>query len=262
MILKPEDALLAEAVFQRRSVRSFQLKKPDERAVAALRSEISYATSRDAAIHFQLFLNDPSHFEGFTAGYGMFRNARHYVACVVDTSYEDCMQRAGYWAEKVALRAVSKGLGTCFVSGTYKSDSVAAQLRVTWRIPFILLVGYESDRRNTLMARMMKGLAGSARRPSAASVLSSDSMSYEEVLKQWPELQKPLEAVAAAPSSMNRHPARICIQPGDTPDMPRITAKVNKEYAQSDIDLGIALCNWQIVAGGEWEYGPEPLWLD
>ena len=44
--------------------------------------------------------------------------------------------------------------------------------------------------------------------------------------------------------------------------MPRITAKVNKEYAQSDIDLGIALCNWQIVAGGEWEYGPEPLWLD
>ena len=139
MILKPEDALLAEAVFQRRSVRSFQLKKPDERAVAALRSEISYATSRDAAIHFQLFLNDPSPFEGFTAGYGMYRNARHYVACVVDTSYEDCMQRAGYWAEKVALRAVSKGLGTCFVSGTYKSDSVAAQLRVTWRIPFILL---------------------------------------------------------------------------------------------------------------------------
>lgn len=261
MTLTPEDQSLAQAVFQRHSVRSFRQRMPGERIVSALRSEVQYAVSRDAAIHFQLKLDDTTPFDGFRASYGMFRNVRNYVACVVDTSYDDCLQRAGFWAEMIALKAVSLGLGTCFVSGTFKSERVSVLLRVTWRLPFILLFGLPEEEETTFMARMMRRFAKSDRRPSAADVLSKDSLPYEEVMRRWPELKTPLEAVAAAPSSMNRRPARIRIAEGEEPDTPRISACMAREYAQSDIDLGIALANWQAVAGGEWDFGPEPLWL-
>lgn len=259
MTLTPEDNTLAQAVFQRHSVRSFRLRQPGERTVSALRSEVQYAVSRDAAIHFQLKLDDNAPFEGFRASYGMFRNVRNYVACVVDTSYDNCLQRAGFWAEMIALKAVSLSLGTCFVSGTYRPERVAALLRVTWRLPFILTFGLPEEEDTTFMARMMRRLAKSDRRPSAADVLSQDSLSYDVVMRRWPELKMPLASVAAAPSSMNRRPVRIRVSESEE-GMPHVAACMAREYAQSEIDMGIALANWQAVARGEWDFGPEPVW--
>lgn len=260
MTINPDQKLL-EALFQRHSVRSFQAKQPGERILTALRSEISYATSRDAAIHFQLKLNDDAPFKGFTASYGMFYNAVNYLACVVDTSYDDCLQRAGYWAEMFALKAVNLGLGTCFVSGTFKASRIAAQMRVTWRLPFIVLFGYPEERETTFMARMMRKIAGSNIRPSAEKVLGKDSLPFDTVREKWPELITPLEAVACAPSAMNRHPVRIRINGATGDESPSVTASLIKENSQSDIDLGIALANWEVAAGGEWEYGQRPEWL-
>lgn len=261
MILTPADESLAQAVFQRHSVRSFRLKQPGERTLSVLRSEIQYAVSRDAAIHFQLKLDDPEPFKGFKASYGVFRNARNYVACVVDTSYDDCLQKAGFRAEMIALKAVSLGLGTCFVSGTFNPKKIAAQLRVTWRMPFILVFGIPEEEETTGIARLMRRIVKSGKRPSARDVLDKSSMPFDEVMKRWPELLKPLEAVAAAPSSMNRRPVRIRISEGEELQTPRIEAVMTREYDRCDIDLGIVLANWQAVAGGEWDFGPEPMWL-
>lgn len=261
MILTPTDTPLAQAVFQRHSVRSFRQKQPEEHILSVLRSEVQYAVSRDAAIHFQLKLDDREPFKGFRASYGMFRNASNYVACIIDTSYNDCLQKAGFWAEMIALKAVSLGLGTCFVSGTFKPKRVVSQLRVTWRLPFILIFGTPEEEATTGMARLMRSIVKSGKRPTARDVLDKGSMPYDEVMKRWPELRKPLEAVAAAPSSMNRRPVRIRISPDENSQTPRVEAVMAKVYDSSDIDLGIALANWQAVAGGEWEFGSEPMWL-
>lgn len=259
MTINPDKTLL-QAVFDRHSIRSFRPSAPEERIVNALRAEISYASSRDAAIHFQLMLDDSSPFSGITASYGMFRNARNYVACVVDSSYDFHMQRAGFYSAMLAYRAVSRGLGTCFVSGTYNPDKVAAQLRVTWRLPFILLLGYPLEEKTRPMARLMKKMAGSSRRPSPAEMLDKTSMPYEEVCSRWPEMKKAIEGLATAPSSMNRRPVRLCVSQGNTPEEPVVTAICVRNYTDADVDMGIALATWQICAGGEWDFGKQPRW--
>ena len=58
---------------------------------------------------------------------------------------------------------------------------------------------------------------------------------------------------------MNRRPVRIRVSESEE-GMPHVTACMAREYAQSEIDMGIALANWQAVAGGEWDFGPEPVW--
>lgn len=260
MTLSP-DLTLRDALFTRHSVRSFLDKALEEQAIKSVRSEISYATSRDASIHFQLITDDRTPFKGFTSSYGMFRNASNYVACVIDTSYPDCMIKAGFWGEMTALRAVSAGLGTCFVGGAYNQAKVQAQLRVTWKLPFIILLGYSNDSTTRLMARLMSRMAGSNRRPSAHDMLAPGSLPYEDIEHRWPSLIKPLESVACAPSSMNRRPVRICITESKNSEFPQIRAKLIKNYNGVEIDLGIAMANWQVCAGGEWDFGNDPLWI-
>lgn len=260
MILNP-DAALAPAVFSRHSIRSFRDSDPGERIINALRSEISYAVSRDAAIHFQLKLNDATPFKGFKASYGMFHNPRHYVACVVDTSYDNCLQRAGFWAEMLVLKAVSLGLGTCFVGGTFNHKKVTAQTRITWSLPFIVLFGKPEESRTPLRTRVLKHIIRSDHKPELGKILAPGSLSIEEISTKYPCLLEPLQAVNMAPSSMNRRPVRIKITSDPSKDNPVVSACCVKNYEHNDIDLGISLANWQACAGGEWEFGQYPLWI-
>lgn len=261
MTINPDTSLL-QAVFQRHSVRSFKPVKLEERILNSLRAEVSFAVSHESAIHFQLMTDDNSPFKGFSNSYGMFRNPYNYLACVVDGSYAFSLQKAGFYAELFALRAVGMGLGTCFVSGTFNARRIAAQLRVNWEIPFIVLVGYPQEAATTFMAKIMRKAAGSNKKVSIEEVLSQDSLSLQSIRERWPELITPLEAVACAPSALNRHPVRISIKEQQNSCLPAVSASVINQSDNSAIDLGIALANWQVAAGGEWEFGQNPVWLE
>lgn len=242
------ESKLVEAVHARHSVRSFQSKRLDERAVRSLRAEISYAITRSASIHFQLMLNDPNPFSGFRASYGLIRNAHDYIACVVDTGYDDCMEEAGYWAEMIALKAVSMGLGTCFVGGTYNAGKVKAQMRVTWRLPFLLLVGYADEKNTSMAARVASKFIHRGRKMDPSDFLTPDSVPIAEIQTRSPELIKGLEGIASAPSSMNRRPVRVRVS-NDASGQLVAEALLVKDYKGVEIDLGIARANWEVCTG-------------
>ena len=66
--------------------------------------------TREAGMHFELVCDDPAPFKGFKASYGMFKGVRNYVAAVVDTSFPDSYERAGYFGQQIVVKAVGLGL--------------------------------------------------------------------------------------------------------------------------------------------------------
>ena len=62
-------------------------------------------------LKFQLITNDPDPLAGFSKSYGVFTNARNYMAAVVDTATPGVLERAGYYAEQVVIKSCEPGRG-------------------------------------------------------------------------------------------------------------------------------------------------------
>jgi nitroreductase len=245
-------------IYTRKSVRTFTSEPLEVEVRQHLKAEISYIISQEACIKFQFIENDPEPFSSFTSSYGMFKNARNYIACVVDVSYPYALQKAGYYAQQLVLYATKLGLGTCFVSGTFNPQKIKSQMRVDWKLPFIILVGYDAQEKGTLTSRILKKAIKKSF--SAADALAPESIPFEAVESKYPQLAEALKAVAYAPSAMNRHPARIRILEGEN-GAPAVTALLDKESEANQIDLGIAMYNWKAEAGGEWDFGYPATWI-
>lgn len=239
----------------RHSVRNFSTRPLGEDVVRKLRADITFINTHEAGMHFELVTDDPDPFRGFRRSYGMFRNVTDYIAVVADTSFANYMERTGYCAQQLVMEAVSMGLGTCYVGGTYDSSVVKVNLRVDRKILFIIAIGYPERQDNeSLLARVARKLMHRKIRP-AWDFFSSD-IPREEAIKLFPMIETGLEAVACAPSALNRQPVRLWLeqsqQAGGTVT---VCAGVDDSDPKTLIDLGIAKFNFQAVVPGLWEWG-------
>lgn len=231
----------------RHSVRAYTSQPLEKSVIDALKAEITMINTIEAGMHFQLILDDAAPFEGFKNSYGLLRNVHNYIACVIEPSYPDTYQRCGYYAQQLVMLAVSLGLGTCYVGGSYNSELVSAQLRAGEKIPFIIALGYEDKGKESLFAKVGKTLTHISKK-SPTDIINTDVDKSALRLTQ-PRLYEALEAVLCAPSSMNRQPVRVEYKQG------RIMGYVKDSNNSDLIDLGIALYNFQAVYPGVWEWG-------
>lgn len=243
------------AVFRRHSVRNFTTQPIPADVVESIKADITQINTVEAGMHFTLRTDSPGPFQSFRRSYGAFRNVSDYIAVIADTSYPFARERAGYFAEQIALSCVSLGLGTCFVGGTFNPNSVDVRVRVGETLLFLLAIGYEdTEHRPTLAARM------------ASAWMHRRSVEPENFLTGSPEdcrraladqqFREALRAVAAAPSALNRRPARIAVGPDMT-----VSALTKGTSESEQIDLGIAMANFSAVIPGEWEWGNPALFL-
>lgn len=241
-----------EILRRRHSVRSFLPTPVDEKAIRSLKAEITLINSLEAGMHFQLVEEDENPLKGFMNSYGMFRNARNYIAAVADTSFADYAERAGYFGEKLAMDAVNLGLGTCFVSGTYDTSKVAVQLRADWRLLFIIVIGNPAANTQTgLSGIAMRVMHRNDRTP--ADFYIADGVSYETAVSNFPYLPQGLAGLSSAPSARNKQPVRIHTR--TVGDELMLCAYVDQPDTASLIDLGIGKFNFAAAAGGIWEWG-------
>lgn len=249
-----------KVIFSRHSTRVFSDKNLDADAVAFIKSEIGLAISREACIHFQLVCNDSDPFEGFLRSYGMFRNARNYIACVADSTYENYLVKAGYYAEQIVIAATMRGLGTCIVSGTFDSSRTKTQLRAGWKVPFIIIIGWPEDGNNVTFASRLAHITMKKGRPSPDSLLSPKSMQWNEISSIFPSIAKGILASACAPSAMNKHPLEFTVKTDGS--KPTVFLRTLDTGNNAQIDMGAAMFNFQAVAGGEWYFSSKPQWRE
>ena len=251
-----------ELLRERHSVRDYDLKEVPAEIVKSLQADLTMTNTHEAGLWFQMRLNDDDPFRGFKRSYGMFKNPRNYVACVIEPSYPDTVERAGYYAEQFVIKAVGRGLATCFVGGTFDSSAVNVPLRAGQKILMLLLFGYAADKVRPLMSLLSGAMKG--KRKPAEFYWDDKETSLEDAEREFPWLRAGLEGIACAPSWANGRPVRIHIR--EVEGARRVCAFVDTSKDHRLIDLGIAKYNFamaaaQTGAAGDWMWGNDAPFL-
>lgn len=262
VIIKYIIMLTIDELRKRHSVRSYHNKEIPSSLRTTLGAEVTMINTHAGGLNFQLIYDDDEPFAGFSRSYGMFRGVRNYLAAVIDPAIPDAMEQAGYYAEQFVMKAVELGLGTCFVGGTFSAKHVNVRKEVYEEVPFLVTIGYPSDK-VSLAARLSSKFAHrKVRNPK--DFFDGDETHYSDAMKMYPWLTTALEAVACAPSALNHQPVRLTLQnpareevAGGTPDVPMIAAFVTSDDKFSMVDLGIAKANVAMAVPGVWDWGPD-----
>lgn len=235
---------------ERRSVRSYTAEPIPDAVRRSLNADISELNSHLQGLRLQIVYGDDTPFRGRMGGYGMFSGVHNYVAAVIDTGVPFSAERAGYGCQQIVMDAVTHGLGTCFVGGTFSAASIPVQVRAGEKIEFIVTLGYAAGKTRA-MARLM---AGFVHRKTMGGRDFFDAgrsaVNYDEAVKRHPLLAPALDAVSCAPSAMNRHPERFYLDSDGT-----IRAFVKDYTGFNSVDLGIAKYNFAQLLPGEWDFG-------
>lgn len=188
--------------------------------------------------------------------YGVIKGVNSYLAFLADEQDTKYPEKIGYAGEMCILEIASLGLGTCWISGTYRPEIAVKQTNPEphEKVVAITPVGYGSQ--ESLMGKLMKKTVGSQKRKALGELCPGG---YKE---DWPEwIKRAVHLARLAPSAVNRQPWRF-----------RISADENSIIIGLDnpgsadgkrMDCGIAMLHIEIGAlssgvRGEWRYLDKP----
>ena len=131
---------LMQALRDRHAVRSYTDQKIEEPVLQALREEIA-ACNGQGGLDIQLVTDEPEAFGSLMARCSGFRGVRNYLL-LAGEDIPDLPQRAGYFGQRLALRAGQLGLNSCWVAGTYRKNRCAAVLKEGQKLVCVIALGH------------------------------------------------------------------------------------------------------------------------
>ena len=236
-----------EAIYARRSRRKYIESNLKEEDVILLQRAID-KYNRVGGFRIELVLNNGEAFKGFTRSYGMLSGVNHYFGLIASEDDPHANEKLGYYGELLVLQATILGLGTCWVGGTFSKSKTPFQLESGEHLACLITVGEVKEELSSKEQFIHK-----------MSHLRKSKEAYELYrsgieLPYW--LVMGMEAVAKAPSAMNKQPVRFYHEKEG------IYARVKRETKHLvAFDLGIAKLHFEIGAGengcpeGAWEWG-------
>ena len=210
---------ILEVIKARHSVRQYENKKIESEKRKAL-DELAAECNAESGLNIQMVYDEPKYFNSLMAHYGKFSGCENYIA-IVGKKSKDLDEKAGYYGEKLVLKAQELGLNTCWVAMTH--GKVEAKVQKDEKTAIIISLGYG---KNQGVAHKNKPL--------------------EEVCNQINEapdwFKKGMEAVMLAPTAMNQQGFRFTLN-GEA-----VTA-VSTGGFYSKVDLGIVKYHFEVVSG-------------
>jgi hypothetical protein len=193
--------------------------------------------------------------------YGFIRGAPAFIAGLVrrtDGAYEDY----GYCLEKVVLEAAERGLGTCWLGGTFNRGDFVRGLEAGPgdAVPAVTPIGRPAAK-GRLIDGFVRTMARSAARKPWESLFYAEDFTTPLSEHDAGPYARGLECVRLAPSAANRQPWRIVKAAGGK----SFTFHINRppmgseaHFGMQDVDLGIAMCHFELAAAelgleGSWE---------
>ncbi len=233
---------------QRRSVRTFDgnpLSAQDRKAIEDFVRSISNPFNQ--SVEFVLLdakengLNTP-----------VIKGETLYIAAKIRKApYSE--EAFGYSFEQLVLFAQSLGIGTTWIGGTMKRELFenAAGVKGNERMYCMSPLGYPAKKMSIIETTMRKGVRADKRKSAGELFFEKDfSTPFRTDDKT---IADALEAVRIAPSAVNMQPWRI-VADGGRYHFYLSHKKGYDENADWDIqkvDMGIALCHFMNIAGGE-----------
>lgn len=193
--------------------------------------------SRLAEVEIGLFHGLAPCFRGFQASYGMFSGVEDGFLLGGEHHTMDHLEKLGYYGEFLVLEATARGLGTCWVGGTYRKDMLPPSSPDP--VDCIIVVGKVEPRKwkEKAIYRMVH----------RASKTVEQMYHADELPPEW--FIRGVECARLAPSAVNRQPVTFYWKDG------RAAASVPDMQGLHPVDLGIAKAHFALAAGGEWQWG-------
>lgn len=256
-----EHTQLIDAINIRTSIRSYDPDPIDDDTARQLDMTID-AVNMLADAHIQLVRDQPAVFADANAS-GHLNNAANYLAVVGPKDDDEARERAGFYTERVVLAATLRGLGTCWVGGSWDRSEAARHCRLSAGEELYLgvVIGYP-ERHFDRMAKSYTELAAmrDAHRESKTYEQFTAPMGDEARAAAPDWFKAGVQAAMKAPSAMNRQPIVFSYNPDD--DTAAAMIDPNVESGQALNDLGIAKLHFQIGAGsGTWAWGDGGLFI-
>ena len=211
---------IIELMKQRHSVRQY-LDKP---IPAEIRTQLdSYVTelNKESKLNIQIIYDEPNCFNSFMAHYGKFSGVSNYIA-IVGKKEKDLEEKAGYYGEKLVLKAQELGLNTCWVALTHgKSKSV---INADEKEVIIISLGYGANDGNPHKSKRI-----------------TDLSDLKDNDPEW--FKRGVEAALLAPTAINQQKFYIAR------DGNKVSLSVRGIGTNTRIDLGIVRCHFELGAG-------------
>jgi len=241
---------LLEAVSLRHSRRKYLADPLDSEVVEMLQGLITQSNQIDG-VDMRLVLNNGDAFAGLRKSYGMLAGVRNYI-CLIDRVADpdkpgknrasENTEKLGYYGELNVLYAVSLGLGTCWVGGSFDRKSCPLELAPGESVVCTITIGYTPEDMS-LREGLIKGITH-RKTKTAGEMYDADAP-----VPDW--FVHGMQAVQMAPSAVNRQLVRFSYQNGG------VSACVpNPSDVMTALDLGIAKLHFELGAGGgTWAFG-------
>ncbi|MCM1189985.1 MAG: nitroreductase [Muribaculaceae bacterium] len=212
-----------ELIKARHSVRQYSGKKIEEDKRKLL-DTLAEECNRESGLRIQIIYDEPKCFDSRMAHYGKFSGVENYIALVgkKDAGLEE---KAGYFGEKLVLKAQELGLNTCWVALTH--GKVKADIGAGEKLACIIALGYGATQ-------------GIAHRSKETGQLCNCA----DAMPDW--FAKGMEAAMLAPTAINQQKFYFTLENGN------VSVRAGRgPYAK--MDLGIVKYHFEAVSGHEVE---------
>ena len=219
---------IQEAIEARHSVRAYRNEPLAEEIVKLLEGKID-ELNREGGLHIQLIRNEPKAFQGTLAKYGKFRGVNNYIVMAGKKS-DDLDECVGYYGEQLVLFAQTLGLNTCWVGLSYSKVPGTYVLDDGEKITCYIAIGYGETQ-------------GVSHKIKTVEQVSNAS----DITPSW--FRRGVEAALLAPTAVNQQKFSFEYV-GMSNNRHLVRAKKGfSMIGYTQMDLGIAKCHFEIVAG-------------
>lgn len=219
----PDHEALQKAISLRHSVRKYTTEAIDPQLVECLDAEINRINST-RGLCFKLVTAEPRSFRNFFA-YGKFENVVNYII-VAAPKGDEYTRICGYEGQRLVLGAQALGLNTCWVGLSFSKSGDAFNLPEGMKVRCVIAIGYGANQGTTHKIRKPGDVSNVEQRSSAA-------------------FAKGVEAALLAPTAINQQKFYFTLaEDGSVEARPKFSI-----VGYTQIDLGIACCNFELASG-------------
>lgn len=210
---------IMDIIMARHSVRQYTNQKIEVEKRKEL-DELCSRINSEAGMNIQMIYDEPKCFDSMMAHYGKFSGVSNYIA-IVGPKGKELDEKAGYYGERLVLKAQELGLNTCWVAMTHGKSKAIIEKGEKQII--LISLGYGKT----------QGVAHKSKDVEAIAKLRDDS-------PKW--FQDGVRAAMLAPTATNQQKFMI-VQEGEKA---RITAS---RGMFTKLDLGIVKYHFETVSG-------------
>ena len=202
---------------QRHSVRQYTERPIEAEKRNALNRMIA-EINRKAALHIQIFYDEPKCFDSMMAHYGKFTGVKNYIA-LVGPKGDALEETLGYYGEQIVLKAQELGLNTCWVAMTHGRSK--AEIGKNEKQVCLISVGYGCTNGVTHKVKPLPEVCN-----------------LKEGMPDW--FLKGMEAALLAPTAMNQQKFFFELLPDG-----KVKAECGKGF-YTKLDFGIVKYHFEI----------------